>query len=56
MIADYKRRSLKFFQDVLLAPKLLMRGKLHFIPHRIQGAKAVRRIFDRALEKKGATQ
>jgi heterodisulfide reductase subunit C len=56
MIADYKRRSLKFFQDVLLAPKLLVRGKLHFIPHRIQGAKAVRRIFDRALEKKGATQ
>lgn len=56
MIADYKRRSLKFFQDVLLAPKLLMRGKLHFLPHRIQGTKAVQRIFNRALEKKGATR
>jgi len=56
MIADYKRRSWKFFQDVLLAPKLLMRGKLHFLPHRIKGAKAVERIFKRAAEKKGATR
>lgn len=56
MIADYKRRSLKFFQDVLLAPKLLKRGKLHFLPHRIKGVKAVRQMFDRALEKKGASR
>jgi len=56
MIADYKRRSFKFFQDILLAPKLLMRGKLHFLPHRIQGAKAVQRIFARTIEKKGTTQ
>jgi heterodisulfide reductase subunit C len=56
MIADYKRRSWKFFQDVLLAPKLLARGKLHFLPHRIQGAKAVRRMFTRALGKKGAAR
>ncbi|RPJ54987.1 MAG: heterodisulfide reductase subunit C [Acidobacteria bacterium] len=56
MIADYKRRSWKFFQDVLLAPKLFVRGKLHFLPHRIHGARAVRRIFSRALEKRGATR
>ncbi|MFB3903734.1 MAG: 4Fe-4S dicluster domain-containing protein [Acidobacteriota bacterium] len=56
MIADYKRRSWKFFQDALLAPKLLTRGKLHLFPHRIRGAKAVRKIFNRALEKKGTSQ
>jgi len=53
MIADYKRRTWKFFQDVLLAPQVLMRGKLGLLPHRIKGAAAFRRAFDRATKQGG---
>ncbi|RPI25941.1 MAG: heterodisulfide reductase subunit C [Acidobacteria bacterium] len=56
MIMDYKRRSLNFLQDLLLAPKLLFRGKLHFLPHRIDGAKQVRRLFDATARKRGRTE
>ncbi len=55
MIIDYKRRSLRLFQDVLLAPKLLVRGKLHFFPHRIKGAKEVRNLF-KGIKNRGSVQ
>ena len=53
MIADYKRRTWKFFQDVLLAPQVLMRGKLGLLPHRIKAAASFRRAFDRATKEGG---
>jgi heterodisulfide reductase subunit C len=51
LIADYKRRTWKFFQDVLMAPRVLMRGKLALLPHRIKGAAAFKRAFDQATQK-----
>ena len=48
LIADFKLRTLRLFQDVLLTPKLLARGKLKLRPPRIAGHRAIQRIFDRA--------
>jgi len=42
---DYKRRSMALMQDVLLAPRMITRGKLHFIPEIIKGRAHVARIF-----------
>lgn len=51
LIASYKARSLHLFQDLAVAPKLLARGKLHFIPKSIEGRSQVADIFDRTIEK-----
>jgi heterodisulfide reductase subunit C2 len=56
MIADYKRRSLKLFQDILLAPQLLLRGKLGFLPHRVKNRAEFKRAFDQAKQHRGESQ
>lgn len=48
LIGQYKLRSGHLLQDVLVAPQLLMRGKLALLPHGIEGKAAIRRIFERA--------
>jgi len=45
LVGDYKMRSGKFLQDVLVAPLMFLRGKLHFVPRPIKGRKEVREIF-----------
>lgn len=45
LVGDYKMRSGKFFQDILTAPKMLQRGKLHFLPKTVAGRKEIRDIF-----------
>jgi heterodisulfide reductase subunit C len=47
LIASYKLRSGHLLQDVLVAPKLLGRGKLSILPHGIAGQDAVARIFEK---------
>jgi len=42
---DYKRRSLTLMQDVALAPRMISRGKLHFIPEIIKGRPHLVKIF-----------
>lgn len=49
LISAYKLKSLHLFQDVLVAPKLLGRGKLSILPHK-GGQEAVQRIFDKVAE------
>jgi heterodisulfide reductase subunit C len=51
LIARYKLRSGRLLQDVLVAPLLLMRGKLGLLPKGIQGRDAIRRMFERAAQK-----
>lgn len=48
LIAQYKLRSGHLLQDVLVAPLLLLRGKLGILPEKIDGHDAVKRIFERA--------
>jgi heterodisulfide reductase subunit C2 len=48
---DYKSRSLTLMQDVALAPKMISRGKLHFIPEIIKGRPHVAKIFRKTSKK-----
>ena len=52
LIADYKARTFHLLQDVLLAPWMFLKGKLHLIPERIKNRSLMSRIFDRTLKKK----
>ena len=45
LILDYKRQSLNLTQDMALAPRMISRGKLHFIPTMIKGTAQMARIF-----------
>jgi heterodisulfide reductase subunit C2 len=45
LILDYKRQSLNMTQDMALAPKMLLTGKLHIFPEIIKGTKEIARIF-----------
>ena len=53
LITDYKMRTWHFLQDMLVAPKMMARGKLHLLPHLIEGRKAVKRIIERSKARKG---
>lgn len=50
LIVDYKRQSLKMTQDMMLAPKMISKGKLHFIPERIKGRTHISKIFRRTIK------
>ncbi len=52
LISSYKLRTFHLFQDLLVAPKLLARGKLNPLPHTIDGKDAVKKIFDRTIDQK----
>jgi len=47
MMAEYKLRSLRCFDDIDLAPGMLLRNKLPFVPHKIKRASEVSDIFKR---------
>ncbi len=44
-IASYKLRTGKFFQDLFLAPRILLKGKLGLLPHSVEDREQVRRVF-----------
>ncbi len=45
LVVDYKMRSKKFLQDLMLAPKMFVRGKLAIFPDNIKGKKDIATIF-----------
>ena len=45
LIKDYKLRTGHLFQDILVAPLMFLKAKIHLLPKRIRGRKEVRRIF-----------
>jgi heterodisulfide reductase subunit C len=51
MVSDYKRRTGDLMKDVMVAPKLFLRGKLGLMPHRIKDQAGVKAIFKRVLGK-----
>ncbi len=48
LIADYKLRCWHFLQDLLLAPWMLAKGKLHLFPERVRNRRQMRQIFRRS--------
>jgi heterodisulfide reductase subunit C len=55
LISAYKLKTMHLLQDVLVAPKLLARGKLKLLPRGIAGKDELRRVFERTTESAGGT-
>lgn len=51
LIIDYKMRSFKLMQDVALAPKMFLKGKLAIFPKKNKGMKNIKSIFAKTLNK-----
>ena len=47
---DYKRRTMTLMQDVMLAPKMLSRGKLHIFPEKIKNTSHLKKIFKKTFK------
>ena len=47
LIVDYKMRTGAMMQDVLIAPKMFVKGKLNPVPEFIKGRKKIAAIFNR---------
>jgi heterodisulfide reductase subunit C len=56
LIVDYKMRSRHLLQDVILAPGMFLRGKLHLIPEMLKDKKAMNRLFTKTLKSKEVTK
>ena len=51
LLVDYKARTLKIMQDMILAPKMFVRGKLNIIPELIKDRAKVSSIFSKSNKK-----
>lgn len=47
MLGKFKLATGNLFQDLGLGPRMMIQGKLSLAPHRIAGAAAIRRIYDK---------
>ena len=54
LILDYKRQSLKLTQDMMLAPKMISNGKLHFIPELLKDMPHITKIFKKTIVEGGS--
>jgi heterodisulfide reductase subunit C2 len=52
LVSEYKARTMHLFQDLDVAPKMFLKGKLNLFPHTIKGRDEVKRIFERTMKKK----
>lgn len=53
LVADYKLRSGEMLQDVGVAPKMFLKGKLSLIPEIIEGRKSIGAIFNLTKKSRG---
>jgi hypothetical protein len=53
MMGTYNLRSGRFLKDVLLAPRMFLKGKLSLLPPRTKDIKGIREIFAKARELEG---
>ncbi len=52
LIKNYKLKTFNLLQDVMLAPKMFSKGKLHLLPEKIKDLSVLQRIFKKTLDKK----
>jgi heterodisulfide reductase subunit C len=52
LIGGYKLRSFNLFQDISIAPKMFLKGKLKIWPHRIKNRSLISRIFKKSGSKR----
>ena len=51
LVVDYKLRSGSYMQDVSVAPKMFMKGKLNIIPEMIKNRRKMTEIFGKTIKK-----
>jgi heterodisulfide reductase subunit C2 len=51
LVVDYKLRSGSYMQDVSVAPKMLVKGKLNLVPEMIKNRKKMTEIFNKTIKK-----
>ncbi len=51
LIADYKLRSRRLLQDLLIAPRLFFKGKLGIFPHPVRDRRNISRIFSGTINR-----
>jgi len=51
LVVDYKLRSGSYMQDVSVAPKMFMKGKLNLIPEMIKNRRKMSEIFMKTIKK-----
>ena len=52
LAVGYKIRSMDFFSDVTRFPKMVLNRKIRFLPKKIKGRKAIKKIFEKCRKKK----
>ncbi|MDR1680131.1 MAG: 4Fe-4S dicluster domain-containing protein [Prevotellaceae bacterium] len=52
LIAAYKMKTLHLMQDVTVAPEMIQKGKLHFIPEMVKNRKNIAQIFKKTIKAK----
>jgi heterodisulfide reductase subunit C2 len=53
LIIDYKLATKHLMQDVVVAPRMMLLGKLGLLTKKIEGASEVERIFDETIDQAG---
>ena len=52
LIAAYKLKTFHLMQDVAIAPAMIQKGKLHFIPEMVKDRSNLSSIFSKTIKKK----
>lgn len=50
LIAEFKLRTFRLWQDVKLVPSMLAKGKLKFLPETVKHKKDLTRIFNKTIK------
>ena len=50
LIGAFKARTFRLTQDVALAPKMYMNGKLHLMPEMVNDRKGIKEIFSKTID------
>jgi heterodisulfide reductase subunit C2 len=47
LVREYKLKTLNLFQDVEVAPEMLMKGKLGLLPHKVHDKEKIKKVFEK---------
>jgi heterodisulfide reductase subunit C len=47
LVREYKLKTLNLFQDVDVAPEMLIKGKLSLLPHEVKDKTSIKKVFEK---------
>ena len=53
LIRDYKIATLKLFQDIDVAPRAVLKGKIGFTPHKTKDRNKIKTIINKTIHTEG---